>query len=430
MRRLWAALAAGMLAAVLGAGPVRADAPPPPPLPMTLFGTVLDADGAPVASGTLTPYLGGQSVGQPSPYTFVSGSFGSSAPYAGDTPSLAVVGSAAQAGQTVLFSVNGAPAQGRVVQCPAGGPGLAPGSAVLFVPGAICQVVVTLLGGLGGGAAVTPTPGGSADTTGGGAPPVVSAVSPSQGRDGTTVAVSGRGFMGATEVLFGQVPALRFQVAGDTTLTAVVPPGSGTVDVVVVTASGRSAAVPGDAFTYQQPPLVPPTFADVPTTYWAAAAIGTLAAKGILQGFPDGSFRPDRPVTRAEMVKMLDLVLGITPGGPLPPFRDVTAGDGFAPYVAAAVHAGLVQGVDADTFAPDQPVTREQAAVLLARALSLSGGGTLPFTDAASIDPWAMGAVEAAVHAGYLHGFPDGTFRPLDPLTRAQAAALLAPVAD
>jgi hypothetical protein len=71
-------------------------------------------------------------------------------------------------------------------------------------------------------------------------------------------------------------------------------------------------------------------------------------------------------------------------------------------------------------------VTREQLAVLLARALRLTQVATLRFTDDGAIDAWALRGVEEAVAGGYLNGFPDGSFQPLGTATRAQAAAVLA----
>ena len=71
-------------------------------------------------------------------------------------------------------------------------------------------------------------------------------------------------------------------------------------------------------------------------------------------------------------------------------------------------------------------MTREQMAVLLARALNLSGTATLCFRDRSEIAPWAIQGVEQAVAAGYIDGFPDGSFQPLGTVTRAQAAKVLA----
>ena len=167
-------------------------------------------------------------------------------------------------------------------------------------------------------------------------------------------------------------------------------------------------------------------FSDVPSGYWAAGNIQTLVAADVVNGFPDGTFQPDGTLTRAQFVKMLDLTLNLATNGTATRFADVSASDWFAPYVAAAVQAGLVQGTSATTFSPNDAVTREQMGVLLVRALKLTKMATLGFKDDARIDAWATAGVEQAVAAGYLNGFPDGTFQPLGPTTRAQAAKVLA----
>ncbi|MDA8334772.1 MAG: S-layer homology domain-containing protein [Peptococcaceae bacterium] len=165
---------------------------------------------------------------------------------------------------------------------------------------------------------------------------------------------------------------------------------------------------------------------DVPATYWAYAPVEKLVAKGVVNGFPDGFFRPGQAVTRAQFIKMLVLTLGLTPSRAPTGFKDVPADAWFAPYVSAAVEAGIVNGVSPASFDPAQALTREQMAVFLARSLRLSGATALAFPDRGRIDPWARGGVEAAVAAGYMKGFPDDTFHPLEAATRAQAAEVLA----
>jgi hypothetical protein len=285
--------------------------------------------------------------------------------------------------------------------------------------------------GGGGGAYVGPT----AMT-----PPTVEAIRPTGGPEtgGTSVTITGSGFTGATAVDFGSVPASSFTVDSDTQINAVAPAGSGTVDVTVTTPTGTSPATAADRFTYTgapgavSPAPTPPgsvvTFTDVPSTYWAYGAIESQVAEGIVSGFPDGTFRPEQPVTRAQFVKMLDLVLGLQAAGGQAPFADVPPSAWYAPYVAAAVQAGIVEGLTPTAFGPDEPVTREQLTVLLARALKLTRTATLHFTDDAMIDAWALPGVDAAVAAGYINGFPDGSFRPLATATRAQVAAMLARV--
>ncbi len=257
--------------------------------------------------------------------------------------------------------------------------------------------------------------------------PEVTAVTPSAGpaAGGTQVTIVGSGFTGATDVAFGATAASSYTVQSDGTTLATAPPGSGTVDITVTAAGGTSATGPGDRFTYTPAPACVATFPDVPATYWAVQPIATLQCRGIVEGFPDGTFRPDGAVTRAQFVKMLILTMGLNTSEATTPFTDVAAGAWYAPYVAAAVRADLVQGVSSTMFAPDQPITREQMAVLLARALHLTKTGTLHFTDAVAVDGWALQGVEAAVAAGYIGGFPDGSLQPLGTATRAQACQVL-----
>ena len=231
---------------------------------------------------------------------------------------------------------------------------------------------------------------------------------------------------------FGTAAASAFTVDSDGQITATSPAGTGTVDVTVTTPYGTSATGSTDKFSYTAPTAqtVPtaPTFSDVPASYWAYADIETLAGRGIVGGFPDGTFRPNAPVTRAQFIKMLDLTLGLAPGTGASPFTDVPSSAWYAPYVAAAVKAGIVSGLSPTTFGPNETLTREQMAVLLARALKLSQAVPLHFTDDAAIDAWAMQGVEETVAAGYMNGFPNGSFQPAGATTRAQAAKVLAMV--
>ncbi|HVB08917.1 MAG TPA: S-layer homology domain-containing protein [Bacillota bacterium] len=167
-------------------------------------------------------------------------------------------------------------------------------------------------------------------------------------------------------------------------------------------------------------------FSDESAGFWAMPAVDTLLGAQVVSGYPDGTFRPAASVTRAEFVKMLVLSMGLTPGGTASNFDDVAAGDWFAPYIAAAVQAGLVQGVGPAAFAPDATLTRDQMAVLLARALKLQGTATLTFSDATQVDLWAQSALAADVAAGLLSGYPNGTFQPQASSSRAESAQVLA----
>ncbi len=99
----------------------------------------------------------------------------------------------------------------------------------------------------------------------------------------------------------------------------------------------RQALGQGSGTGQVQPPG---GFADVPTGYWAAAAIQTLVSKGIATGYPDGTFQPDATLTRAQFLKLLVLTLGLKPSASATPFADVAPSDWFAPYVAATREPG------------------------------------------------------------------------------------------
>ncbi|HEY8449880.1 MAG TPA: S-layer homology domain-containing protein, partial [Bacillota bacterium] len=168
--------------------------------------------------------------------------------------------------------------------------------------------------------------------------------------------------------------------------------------------------------------------------HWAAPAVEALVARGVLTGYPGGQFRPEQAVTRAEWVKMLVIAVA----QPLPPsvlqgtrprFDDVPAGHWARPFIEAAWEFGWIEGAAGERFGPDRPITRAEVAASLVRAVRLpegSGGGVAGFVDADQIPAWAKPAVEAAQAATLLTGYPDGTFRPLASLARAEAATLLA----
>ena len=181
-----------------------------------------------------------------------------------------------------------------------------------------------------------------------------------------------------------------------------------------------------------QPGAAAPAFGDIPPDFWAAAAIGHLAAQGILQGVAPGRFEPAAPVSRAELAASLLRLRGTAPGAVGPAFVDVRPGDWFYDAASAAAGLGWMQGVTADRFGPDQSVTRAEAAVTAARYLGLGrvaqdeAGARCDFSDCADIPAWASGAVAVTEHLGVLVGDGRGRFLPAAPLERAEAAALLA----
>lgn len=156
------------------------------------------------------------------------------------------------------------------------------------------------------------------------------------------------------------------------------------------------------------------------------------AGKSYMQGYPDGSFRPTKSVTRAELASMLLRLSGAqaTAGAASSSgsgYRDVVAGSWAAEAVRTAGEAGWMRGTGTEAFGPNRPVTRAELAAVLARWKGLDAVGDIglesaAFTDTA--DHWAAGDIARARQAGYLLGLPDGRFEPDRALSRAEAAAV------
>ena len=160
--------------------------------------------------------------------------------------------------------------------------------------------------------------------------------------------------------------------------------------------------------------------------HWAEAEIEDMQGRGLLQGYPDGSFRPDAPVTRAELLVVLLRSLEIEANGPTDAaFADVPSTHWAAPVVASARRLGFASGYPNGTFRPDAPMTRAEAAALLYRAYpDVSGDPRAPFPDVPE-EHWAGAAIEALAAAGVVNGDPSGRFLPNRTVTRAELSVLL-----
>lgn len=169
--------------------------------------------------------------------------------------------------------------------------------------------------------------------------------------------------------------------------------------------------------------------------HWSEADVLKLLSIGTVTGFTDQTFRPELPITRAQFAVMLVRAVGVEPiaeaGDGLPAFTDeLPAWAGG--YVAAAVARGWIAGYEDGTFRPDQAISRQELAVLMARVAGRAadgngqnGPGLAEFVDADAIAGWAASGVEKAKELGIIGGFEDRSFRPLANATRAQAAAMI-----
>jgi hypothetical protein len=168
-------------------------------------------------------------------------------------------------------------------------------------------------------------------------------------------------------------------------------------------------------------------FADVPPSHWAYAFVYRLACERVVSGYDDQTFRPDRPTTRAQLAKMLVLANGWTLVNPqLPSYSDVPPTNPFFTYVETATARRIVAGYDSGLFRPTRPVTRAQVAKMLALSQGWkavqSGGATLCDVPRSH---WAWPYVQAAVQHGVFTGYGDNCFRPDLPATRAQLSKVL-----
>ncbi|MGI6554506.1 MAG: S-layer homology domain-containing protein [Bacillota bacterium] len=158
--------------------------------------------------------------------------------------------------------------------------------------------------------------------------------------------------------------------------------------------------------------------------HWAEDYIRSFVTSGLINGYPDGSFKPNNMITRAEFAKILVSAFDV-PALRGKVFKDTERhwAEGF---IASAHTAGIISGYNEDFFGPDDPVTREQIASMVVKAANLSGGSEeISFKDGHSISSWARKSVAIASANGIITGYGDYTFRPRNNATRAEAVTII-----
>jgi hypothetical protein len=172
-------------------------------------------------------------------------------------------------------------------------------------------------------------------------------------------------------------------------------------------------------------------FSDVPDEFWAKKAIAALAQRDIVVGFPQGEFKPQRFATRGELAAMLQQLFEPKPKQRAIAFKDLPSNYWGAEAIEDVAKARIVSGYPNNTFRPQRPVTRAEALVTLATALNLKPPSepskTLQqYEDRDQIPDYAIAKVAAAVKAGLVTGYPQGNLlNPNQPATRAELAAML-----
>ena len=167
------------------------------------------------------------------------------------------------------------------------------------------------------------------------------------------------------------------------------------------------------------------------SNHWAKTYITRGIELGFISGYPDGTFLPDRPVSRAEFAKMMNSALGNTATATIT-FKDVPFSEWYYKDVSKAVAATYVAGYDDGTFLPNKAISRQEASVMIARIIPAYGvSATLTaFKDGSSVADWANPYMKRVVGKGYLGAYDDGLLHPTDSLTRAQTAKIICEILD
>lgn len=179
----------------------------------------------------------------------------------------------------------------------------------------------------------------------------------------------------------------------------------------------------------------PVAFADI-EGHWAKEAVNHMGSRMIISGTGDNLFSPDRDITRAEFAAIVVRSLGLNPDNGTGDFSDVRAGAWYSDAVNTASGHGLIGGFEDGTFRPNDKITREQAMVIIAKAMELTNlegvasgqsaeEALLPYSDAENVSSWAKSGVADSVQAGIVTGKENKTLAPQDFILRAEVATII-----
>lgn len=194
-------------------------------------------------------------------------------------------------------------------------------------------------------------------------------------------------------------------------------------------------SIPKDDKQDTEIPKTEMTFGDLDTVEWAKPHIEKLYNLGIVAGRGNNEFAPDDLVLREEVAKMLSLSLELT-SAVEPDFSDVVENEWYVSYVAALKDSGIISGYPDGTFGIGKPMTREDVATVIYRALSKKNivlgkyNNLALFSDKEQISDYALEAVETLQQAGLINGMGDNTFSPNSYITRAQLAKMISVMLD
>jgi parallel beta-helix repeat protein len=179
---------------------------------------------------------------------------------------------------------------------------------------------------------------------------------------------------------------------------------------------------------YLPQPMLPATLPDV-RGHWSEAFVRALVNQNLLKGMPDGLFRPDAVVSRAEFAAFIAQAFNPLSRGPAPSFEDVPIQFWAKGAIEQTVRGGFMAGSSSHRFLPDRPIPRVQALISLVRGLQLRGGEpeTLNnFGDVDAVPNYARADLVVALNHRLIISHPDPRqLRPMQEATRAEVAAII-----
>lgn len=164
-------------------------------------------------------------------------------------------------------------------------------------------------------------------------------------------------------------------------------------------------------------------YTDVKKGFWGYGEITKLNERGLIKGYPDGTFKPDNTITRAEAATIIAREFNLK-ATKSPSFKDLKSTHYAYNEIAAVAEKGIITGREAGSFSPDGKLTRAEMATILTRAYNLTGTTTAKFPDVTS-KHWAYKNIQIIIANKLTEGYDDGTFKPDRQISRAEFAAFL-----
>lgn len=174
------------------------------------------------------------------------------------------------------------------------------------------------------------------------------------------------------------------------------------------------------------------SFKDVPESFWGIEYINSMASKGIINGVGNDMFLPSDTVTRAEFAKMLTVAANLYNDKATNSFTDVPENKWYYSYVSSAYEAGITNDIYNNEFGPDEKITRQEMATMIANAMPVNAITDEEtekilgrFKDSALLGKYARKGMALAIKAEIIFGKPGDLLDPMGLATRAEAAAMI-----